>query len=163
MFVWKSASDMGVTGASTAVTNATGSLLIDPQVTLPANLLLASDGSVGAPEIVTQTASDIVVLPGDEMEYPIESITDATNLVLEAIFPGSTDANVGGMISSASWMLDQHYALVIRFVRHMVYDKLGNRAPAKEQFAYWEMGKKQFRYDVLGRAQDVEYVQDFDG
>ena len=162
VFTYVSPSTFNMTNASASVTDTTGTLLASG-LTLPANLVLASDGGTTAPSIVTQTANAVVVLPGGELEYPIESFDTATTLTLEAVFPGATDTAVAGMISSAPWMFEAHGHMVMRYVRHMIYSKLGNDKASANQFAIWMDGLKKFEYDIVGRSQGTVFVQDWEG
>ncbi len=162
LYVYDTPTTANMTNASTAVVIASGEL-VNERISLPASLLLASDGGTVEPVIVTQTASAVVVLPGGELEYPIESITDDTNLVLEAVYPGVTDTAIAGLISNSGDFWDDHYALVIRYVRHMVYGRLGNAKASLEQLGHWQMGKRTFEYDIAKRVTGIEFVEDWEG
>ena len=162
LFVHEVAGDIAVTNASAAVTLSSATLVAS-RLTIPAVLLIASDGGLVVPRIVTQTSTDPVVLPGRELEYPILTIDSDTTLTLAAVFPGVTDANVAAIICSDSTIFADHYHLIIRYVRAMIYEKTGQGRMARGMMEKYVTGKKEYEYDISNRAQGVVFVEDWEG
>lgn len=162
LFLHEIAGDIAVTNASAAVVASSGTLVAS-RLTTPSTLLIASDGGIVVPKVVTQTSTDPIVLPGRELEYPITSIDSDTTLTLAAVFPGVTDANVAAIISSSSTIMDDHYHLMVRYIRSMIYEKTGQGRMARGQMEKYEAGKKAYVYDITSRSQGVVFVEDWEG
>lgn len=154
------------TDATVTTAGGTPSEFTNEALSTPAHILFASDGGTVHPVIVTQTANTITVEPGATgigQGFPIESFTDNTNLELEQIWPFATDASIGYLIASAPDFFLEHQELIIRYIRHMLYDAVSNTKASDRQLGLWEAGKTRFEYDIKRRVEELQMVEDWEG
>ena len=156
-----------VNGDATVDTSGgTASEFLAEALSTPAHILFASDGDTVHPQIVTQTAGEITVEPGATgigQGFPIDSFTTDTSLELTQTWPFASDANIGYLIASAPDFFLEHQELIIRYIRHLLYDAVGNAKASDRQLAFWDKGKTRFEYDIKRRVEELQMVEDWEG
>ena len=128
---------------------------------IPMELMIGT-GS-GVPKIVSQTAADLFIDPHGETvrAYPVLSFTDLDTLELAADFPLTTASTRGYLLASSPQFLKDHANVVIRYLVHKIWSKVGNPRYSAEYTIYQEE-KNRVKEDIQERSSEPEFVRDFD-
>jgi len=157
-----------VTIDSTTVNTSGGTVtaFLTDRLSLPAEIIFNSTGGDGHPIVMSQTSTDDFITgtrTGTGQARPIESFDDSNTLTLEATWPYATDTSIGYLIASAPQYLEDHYHLMVAYLKAKIRGRMMDKQGAAAGMGEFKQGVKEFQYDIAKRADDAEYVEDFAG
>jgi len=157
-----------VTLDSTTVNTSGGTVtaFITDRLSLPAEIIFASDAGSSHPIVMGQTAGvDFITAArtGTGQARPIESFDDSNTLTLEATWPYATDTSIGYLIASAPQYLEDHYHLMVAYLKAKIRGRMMDKQGAIAGMGEFKQGVKEFQYDIAKRADEAEFVEDWAG
>ena len=125
--------------------------------------LMISTGVANTLVVLSQTSTDIFLDPHGETvrAYPVLSFTDLDTLELAADFPLATVTGRGYILASSPQLLKDHANVVVRYMVHKIWSKVGNPG-AKSEYILFQEEKNRVKEDIQERSSSPEFVQDFD-